>query len=151
MELEEDGRSNWRRGTARASTCSCPGLGTSSTIPARLTVYHDFSLDRSHFIVQRHQPAAPSQLLGVPGEDVQRGTYFPQTHVTPEEMVVKELVSDRRPRPPSPPTCLQQEGHLQAVALGHPEAEVQTRGPQQQWPPAILRAPGCGDARVRVV
>lgn len=60
MELEEDGRSNWRRGTARASTCSCPGLGTSSTIPARLTVYHDFSLDRSHFIVQRHQPAAPS-------------------------------------------------------------------------------------------
>ncbi|OWK08127.1 hypothetical protein Celaphus_00010765 [Cervus elaphus hippelaphus] len=26
MELEEDGRSNWRRGTARASTCPCPGV-----------------------------------------------------------------------------------------------------------------------------
>ena len=38
-----------------------------------------------------------------------------------------------------------------AGGAGHPEAEVQTRGQQQQWPPAILRAPGCGDARVRVV
>ena len=54
-----------------------------------------FSLDRSHFIVQHQQPAAPSQLLGVSGEDVQRGTYLPQTHITPEEMVVTEHVSDK--------------------------------------------------------
>lgn len=85
-----------------------------------------FSLDRSHFIVQHQQPAAPSQLLGVSGEDVQRGTYLPQTHITPEEMVVTEHVSDKRPRPPSPPTCLQRERHLPAVVPGHPEAEVQT-------------------------
>ena len=116
-----------------------------------LTVCHDFSLDRSHFIVQHHQPVAPLQLLGVPGEKVQKSTYLPQTHVTLEEMVVTEHVSDKRPWLPClPPVCSRKDTYRQWRRVTR-KRKYKRGANNGNPPPAILRVPGCGDNNVRVV